>query len=204
MITAQGSKAKHTTWINTRRNAIHRTSTPDSVLQLMRRTGTSPLLVPPLPDAPLVELAPTDQPRHLGPSLEFLEANHALSLVALLVQTILLGRDVRIHAARRHAEAVAVAGALAVGGGAAHAAGALGRQALRGCLGGRWRWRAGVDRDAVFDVLDTSSFVAIGAFCGEFVAADGAFVFFRDLAAGRWGRGSVDRGGWGRPVLCQC
>ena len=54
-----------------------------------------------------------------------------------------------------------------------------------------------MDGDAVFDVLDAVCILTIRAFRGKFVSANGALVFFGDLAARRRrGLGGWYRSGW--------
>jgi hypothetical protein len=170
------------------------------LVELVRRTRSSTFLVPPLFDAfltnptlvyfsdteqkqdrtYLMKLAPAHQSRHLIPGFILLEADNALLFIPVRIHAVLLRSYKRKHAARGMRDAVRTA-RLA---GRAHAAGSLRGQTRRcsvceRCRNGRGR----VHGDASFDVLGSGCFVVARTFGGEFVAADGAFVFFGDLTA---------------------
>lgn len=72
-------------------------------MQLMSRTAPRPFSLPPPADTAPMKLTQTQQPPHLVPLLELLEADDALLRLALLAHTVLLRRLVHQHAvAGRH------------------------------------------------------------------------------------------------------
>ena len=166
-----------------------------SFVKNMHRTTPPPLNPPPIPNTLAMELTQTLQPPHLLPSLKLLHADRALLLPALAVNTVLLRSDVRENASRAVGHGARAGDRRRVrvrrwgveGGGQVGVVGVCGRDDGAEVVGDvrrcwdccRVRGRGG---EAAADAGLHVGF-AEGVSGGEFDAADGAFVFFGDLAA---------------------